>query len=42
MKALSLSSIDKKRLLDLLKLRGDISSIQQAKEVLDGSSGKKR
>ncbi|QFT90592.1 ATP phosphoribosyltransferase regulatory subunit [Bacillus sp. THAF10] len=40
-KALSLSSIDKKRLLDLLKLRGDISSIQQAKEVLDGSSGKK-
>jgi ATP phosphoribosyltransferase regulatory subunit len=39
-KNLSLSSIDKKRLLSLLTLRGDSSNIQLAKEVLDGEAGK--
>ncbi|WP_078378946.1 ATP phosphoribosyltransferase regulatory subunit [Sutcliffiella halmapala] len=40
-KSLSLSSIDKKRLLTILTLRGDASRIQLAKEVLDGDAGKK-
>ncbi|CAG9620700.1 ATP phosphoribosyltransferase regulatory subunit [Sutcliffiella rhizosphaerae] len=39
-KQLPLSSIDKRRLLHLLKLRGDFSNIQQAKEVLEGEAGK--
>ncbi|WP_010196882.1 ATP phosphoribosyltransferase regulatory subunit [Bacillus sp. m3-13] len=40
-KNLPLSSIDKKRLLNLLTLRGDSSNIELAKEVLDGDAGKK-
>ena len=40
-KSLPLSSIDKKRLLNLLTLRGDSSNIELAKEVLDGEAGKK-
>ncbi|MCH1625793.1 ATP phosphoribosyltransferase regulatory subunit [Fredinandcohnia quinoae] len=39
--SLQLSSIDKQRLLSLLQLRGDISKIGQAKELIEGEVGRK-
>ncbi|WP_223701343.1 ATP phosphoribosyltransferase regulatory subunit [Sutcliffiella deserti] len=40
-KSLSLSSIDKKRLLSLLDLRGDSSKIGLATELVEGEAGRK-
>lgn len=40
-KSLSLSSIDKSRLLQLLNLRGDFSKLEDAKELVTNGEGKK-
>ncbi|MFN7252565.1 MAG: ATP phosphoribosyltransferase regulatory subunit [Anaerobacillus sp.] len=40
-KSLSLSSIDKNRLLQLLNLRGDFSKLEEAKELVSNGEGKK-
>jgi ATP phosphoribosyltransferase regulatory subunit len=40
-KNLSLSSIDKSRLLQLLNLRGDFSKLEEAKELVSNGEGKK-
>ncbi|MBP1943534.1 ATP phosphoribosyltransferase regulatory subunit [Cytobacillus luteolus] len=39
-KSLSLSSIDKQRLLELLKLRGDMTKISAARELVESTTGR--